>query len=150
MLPTNSRDKAENLHVALLKLIEANFVSRSVVGQTERFSFVHTSVQEVSKTLITFFKNYLKCYILLRIILCLYHACIVAQPRLLLLFVLVVVDGLQDDAYRPEGEPARDLRPVVREAPQGQRKLPQRYDVPLDEIRQHLQEGERDKITCRT
>lgn len=48
MLPNNSRDRSENLHAALLKLIEANFISRSVVGQTEQFSFVHTSVQEVN------------------------------------------------------------------------------------------------------
>lgn len=48
MLPNHSRDRSENLHAALLKLIEANFISRSVVGQTERFSFVHTSVQEVN------------------------------------------------------------------------------------------------------
>lgn len=48
MLPNNSRDRTENLHAALLKLIEANFISRSVVGRTEHFSFVHNSVQEVS------------------------------------------------------------------------------------------------------
>lgn len=48
MLPSNRKNKSENLHTALLKLIEANFISRSVVGQTERFSFVHTSVQEVT------------------------------------------------------------------------------------------------------
>lgn len=47
MLQYDSRDRKEHLHTALLKLIEANFISRSVVGQTERFSFVHTAVQEV-------------------------------------------------------------------------------------------------------
>lgn len=47
MLPNNSRYRMENLHGALLKLIEANFISRSVVGKTEHFSFVHNSVQEV-------------------------------------------------------------------------------------------------------
>lgn len=54
MLPHTSRDRAENLHAAFLKLIEANFISRSVVGQTESFSFVHTSVQEVGLFLIEF------------------------------------------------------------------------------------------------
>ncbi|CAN0418259.1 unnamed protein product [Ascophyllum nodosum] len=47
MLQSNSRNKTEHLHAALLKLIEANFISRSVVGQTERFSFVHATVQEM-------------------------------------------------------------------------------------------------------
>lgn len=47
MLPHNSRYRMENLHGALLKLIEANFISRTVVGKTEHFSFVHNSVQEV-------------------------------------------------------------------------------------------------------
>lgn len=47
MLQYESRDRKEHLHAALLKLIEANFISRSVIGQTERFSFVHTAVQEV-------------------------------------------------------------------------------------------------------
>ncbi|CAM9512372.1 unnamed protein product, partial [Phaeothamnion confervicola] len=46
MLPHTSRDKRGDLHVALLKLIEANFISRTVVGKTERFNFVHPSVQE--------------------------------------------------------------------------------------------------------
>lgn len=50
MLPNHSRGRIEHLHAALLKLIEANFISRSVVGQTERFSFVNTSVQEVRGT----------------------------------------------------------------------------------------------------
>ncbi|CAM9220570.1 unnamed protein product [Ectocarpus sp. 4 AP-2014] len=51
MLPNNSRYRTENLHEALLKLIEANFISRSVVGRTEHFSFVHTSVQETVYTM---------------------------------------------------------------------------------------------------
>jgi hypothetical protein len=46
MLPPTSRDKRGDLHSALLKLIEANFISRTVVGKTERFNFVHASVQE--------------------------------------------------------------------------------------------------------
>eukprot|EP00903_Cladosiphon_okamuranus_P010662 g10080.t1 len=51
MLPNNSRYRMENLHGALLKLIEANFISRSVVGKTEHFSFVHNSVQETVYTM---------------------------------------------------------------------------------------------------
>ncbi|KAG5182448.1 hypothetical protein JKP88DRAFT_319103, partial [Tribonema minus] len=46
MLPPTSRDKRSDLHGALLKLIEANFISRTVVGKTERFNFVHAAVQE--------------------------------------------------------------------------------------------------------
>lgn len=54
MLQYDSRDRKEHLHTALLKLIEANFISRSVVGQTERFSFVHTAVQEVINVTVLF------------------------------------------------------------------------------------------------
>ncbi|CAM9364214.1 unnamed protein product, partial [Chrysoparadoxa australica] len=46
MFPHVVRDKRGQLHMALLKLIEANFISRTVVGKTERFNFVHSSVQE--------------------------------------------------------------------------------------------------------
>lgn len=48
MVPSTGARRSESLHSALLKLIGANFISRSVVGQTERFSFVHSAVQEVS------------------------------------------------------------------------------------------------------
>lgn len=42
-----SRENGKILHMALVKLIEANFISRSVVGQTECFSFVQAAVREV-------------------------------------------------------------------------------------------------------
>jgi predicted ATPase len=46
MLPDTSRDKRGLLHAALIKLIGGNFISRTVVGKTERFNFVHGAVQE--------------------------------------------------------------------------------------------------------
>ncbi len=46
MIPGKPRDKYENLHIALLHLIEANFISRTVVGKFEHFRFVHGGVHE--------------------------------------------------------------------------------------------------------